>query len=116
MTMLPFAAQYYLIFAGIWINLLALGLPIAAIVSLRRRRRNRPGANVIFQYLVLLGWMIFIFLAIKWFMTGNWYGENGDNFQTLLLATGLLAALVTLYVALFASSSAEKEANDVDRV
>jgi hypothetical protein len=105
---MPFAGEYYLVFVGIWINLLILALPVAAVISIRRRKRNRPGTTGIFQYLVLAGWVVFILLVIKWFLSGSWYGENGNDSLTVLVATIVLGTLVALYGTLYATSSIRK--------
>lgn len=104
-----FPIQYYLVFVGIWIEILFVALPIAAVVSIRRRRRNRPGANVIFQYLVLAGWVGAIVISIKLLAKGYWYGGYGDQSPIALQVTVFLAVLVGLHWSLFATSSERKE-------
>jgi len=100
------AAEYYGRFIALFADLLLLSLPFAALASIWRRRRNRPGASLLFQLLVLGSWLALLLFTVVGFLTGSWYGENGPTPQMALLWTAaLVIGLVALHVMLFVTSS-----------
>jgi hypothetical protein len=97
-------AVAYVQMVGSCTSLLLLLLPVAAIVSIRYRRKKYPGASVLFAKCVLIGWCAF-FVWIVWiFVTGRWYGENGPPPQeTAFQVTVWFLFVIALYVALILS-------------
>jgi hypothetical protein len=75
---------------GLISMLLWLVLPVTAVVCIFRRRRDRPGSNNAFAYIVLAGWVLTIVWWVRSFLAGGWYGENGPPPQI----TALLAAIM----------------------
>lgn len=75
-------AVSYVQTVGVIMNLMWLSIPIAAVVAIRRGKRNRPGARLFFPRSVLWGWVLLLISAIAYFFTGAWYGENGPPPQT----------------------------------
>ena len=91
-------AVSYVRTAGGIMNLMWLSIPVAALLAIRRGKRNRPGAPLLFPRCVLWGWLLLLLFAIAYFFTGAWYGENGPPPQTV-------AAQVTVALILSAALS-----------
>jgi len=94
-------AVAYVQFVSACTTLLWLLLPVAAIISIKRRRRNRPGETLLFPGLVLAAWVVMLCWVVWYFFTGAWYGENGPPPQAVALkATFPLLVVIALHVAL----------------
>lgn len=100
-------AVSYVQTVGVIMNLMWLSIPIAGAVAIRRGKRNRPGAQLLFPRGVLWGWVLLMLAAIAYFFTGAWYGENGPPPQaaaaqvtvTLVVFTAITVAIhVGLYL------------------
>ena len=98
---------------GTLVTLLWLLLPITGLVSIRRRRRNRPGSSCWFAYLTLVVWGMSLIACVALFASGRWYGENGPPPQQVVIPTVvLLAIIVGIYLLLMALGSPERERTD----
>jgi uncharacterized membrane protein len=94
-------AVSYVQTVGVIMNLMLLSIPVAAVVAIRRGKRNRPGARLLFPRCVLWGWVLLLISAIAYFFTGAWYGENGPPPQTIAAqVTVTLVAFVAITVAI----------------
>jgi hypothetical protein len=99
-------AVSYVRTVGAIIGLLWLSISIAAGVAIRRGKRNRPETRLLFPRCVLWGWVILLCLAIAYFFTGAWYGENGPPPQTAAAQVTVqflvfLATTIAIYVGLY---------------
>lgn len=85
---------------GLVIGLPWVLLPVNAVVSIRRRRRNRPGSSCWFAYTVIVGWVLGQIGLIA--LQGLFYGEDGSSLSLLELLEALLilGALMLLHTAL----------------
>ena len=90
---------------GFLVGLPWLLLPVTAVVSIRRRHRNRPGSSCWFAYTVIVGWVLGEFALIA--LQGLFYGENGSSPGLLALLEALLifGALLLLHTALLAAGA-----------
>ena len=107
-------AVSYVRSVGLVINLLLLSVPIGAILAIGRGKRNRPEARPVFPYFVLWGWVILLILAVAYFFTGAWYGENGPPPQTVAaqVTVTLICVLVgvaAIHAALFVTTRPERK-------
>lgn len=95
------------IFGVLW-----LALPVGAIVSIVRRRRNRPGASCWFAYAVLFGWIALEAMLAVIFVTGGWYSESGPPLQVMAgLVLVLLVPVSVMHWALFSFGSRSQAQN-----
>jgi membrane protease YdiL (CAAX protease family) len=93
---------------GVLLMLLWLLLPIDAALSIRRRRRNRPGSSCWFAYLAILGWAATLVAFLVLFVSGRWYGENGlAPQQADIEAMALLIVLIVIHLLLIAAAGVE---------
>lgn len=90
---------------GFLIGLPWLLLPVSAVVSIRRRHRNRPGSSCWFAYTVIVGWVPGEIALIA--LQGLLYGEGGASLGVLALLEALLifGALLLLHMALLAAGA-----------
>jgi hypothetical protein len=107
-------AVSYVQTVGIIMNLMLLSIPIAAVVAIRRGKRNRPGARLFFPRCVLWGWVLLLISAIAYFFTGAWYGENGPTPQTVAAQVTVtlvvfVAITVATYVGLYLTTQPMQE-------
>jgi len=94
--------------------LLWLSIPIAAVVAIKRGKRNRPGTKLVFPRCVLWGWVFLLCLAIAYFFTGAWYGENGPPPQVVAAQATVsllvvLAGVTAIYVGLYVTTQPKRE-------
>jgi len=98
---------------GALIPLLWLLLPVAAVVSVRRRWRNRPGASCWFAYLTIVVWGVSLIACIVLFTSGRWYGENGPPPQQVVIQAGVLLVIIAgIHLLLIALGRPEREQTD----
>ncbi len=98
------AAVAYVQFVGSCTGLLVLFLPIAAILSIRYKRKKHPGGSVLFAKCILAGWCVFLAWVVWIFVTGRWYRENGPPPQEAALqATAWFLFVLVLYAGLILS-------------
>jgi hypothetical protein len=95
-------AVSYVQTVGVLIDLLLLSLPIAAAAAICVGKRNRPGAKLLFARFIFWGWFVLLGLAIAYFFTGAWYGENGPPPQTVAAqVTIALACLLVVVIVIY---------------
>jgi hypothetical protein len=98
---------------GTLVSVFWLALPIGAVVSIRRRRRNRPGANCWFGYVTIGAWVLSLIGFVVVFASGRWYGENGPPPQQVALKAGaLLVILAGIHLLLITVGLSEPEHTD----
>lgn len=98
---------------GTLVTLLWLLLPINAVISVRRRRRNRPNASCWFAYLTLGVWGLSLIACVVLFASGRWYGENGPPPQQAATQTAvLLVVIVGIHLLLMTMGSSAREHTD----
>jgi polyferredoxin len=107
-------AVSYVQSVGAIINLLLLSVPIGAVLAIRRGKRNRPETRLVFPRLVLWGWVTLLVLAVAYFFTGAWYGENGPPPQTVaaqvtVTLLGVLLGVVAVHVGLYVTTQPKRE-------
>jgi len=90
---------------GFLLGLPWLLLPVNAVVSIRRRHRNRPGSSCWFAYTVIGGWVLGEIALIV--LQGLLYGEDGSSPGVLALMAALLifGALLLLHRALLVAGA-----------
>jgi hypothetical protein len=81
---------------GVLMNLLFLSIPIAAWFAIRRGRRNRPDARLLFPRVVFWGWFVLLAASVVYFISGAWYSESGPPPQTAAAQSALALACYTL--------------------
>jgi hypothetical protein len=95
------------------VSLLWLVLPIGALVSIRRRRSNRPGASCWFAYVTIIAWGLSLIGFVVLFVSGRWYGENGPSpQQAAIQAAVLLVIIAGIHPLLITMGSPEREHTD----
>jgi hypothetical protein len=98
---------------GMLVSVLWLVLPIGAVVSMRRRRSNRPGASCWFAYLTIVAWGLSLVGFVVLFASGRWYGESGPSpQQAAMQAAVLLVILAGIHLLLMTMGSPERERTD----
>jgi hypothetical protein len=95
------------------VSVLWLVLPIGAVVSIRRRRSNRPGASCWFAYVTIIAWGLSLIGFVVLFASGRWYGENGPSpQQAAIQAAVLLVIFAGTHLLLITMGSPEREHTD----
>ncbi len=88
---------------GVAMNLLFLSLLVAAVIAIRRGKRNRPGSRLLFPRLIFWGWFVLFAAVIAYFFSGAWYGEKGPPPQEVAeQAAVTLAFFAVIVVAIHA--------------
>ena len=107
-------ADSYIQAVGVIIGLLLLSVPIGSAFAIGRGKRNRPGTRLVFPLLVLWGWVTLLVLAVAYFLTGAWYGENGPPPQTVAAQVTVtffcvLLGVVAIHVGLYITTQPKRE-------
>jgi hypothetical protein len=98
---------------GTLVSVFWLALPVGAVVSIRRRRRNRPGASCWFGYVTIAAWVLSLIGFVVVFASGRWYGESGPPpQQAALQAAALLVILAGIHLLLITMGFPEREHTD----
>lgn len=92
------AAVSYVRTVSLATTLLFLSVPLGAGLAILRGKRNRPGGRLLFPWLVLWGWGVLVIAAVAYFLTGNWYGENGPAPQVVAVQATMSLMLVVAVV------------------
>lgn len=100
-----------LAFLASWLWLL---LPVNAVVSIWRRRRNRPDSSCWFAYTVLVVWVLSVIGLIKLFLMGPLEGIGGPSeAASTLYGLEIVAVTAPLHCALIAVGRAAPADPDV---
>jgi hypothetical protein len=86
-------------------------LPVNALISIYRRRRNRPGASRKFAYTVMVLWVASPIIPLLLLFLGFGRLEGNSPEAGLLQVTLMLLVMTAVHIALVITGNAPKRSN-----